>query len=150
MLTVVMIVGVLTAIALPQYRRAIQKSQATEAVGMLRVILDSSERLAAEMGYRDFNAMADSPDHSKAVFSRLDMFDKSTTPCSFDAREVVMTCKTYTYQLNPGSVYISATKRTDPNRGTEIRIYRYDIPEYKCCGTGCEVFNIDADTGCGD
>ena len=48
LLTVVLIIGVLTSIALPQYRRSLERSRASEAMQMLPAIFDSRERLRVE------------------------------------------------------------------------------------------------------
>ena len=141
-LAVVMIIGILTAVALPQYRRAIQKAHATEAVAMLRVINDSAERLAAGFGYRDFRAMSasTSPDKDYATFSRLDMFDSDTIACSYN--NTTMTCESFVYNLNPGGEFTSATDRKG---GAIIRLYRGDIPILKCAVNRdlCDVYNIE-------
>ena len=47
LLAVVMIIAILTAAALPQYRRAIQRTQATEALTNLRTMFDSAMRYRA-------------------------------------------------------------------------------------------------------
>ena len=44
LLAVVLIIGILTAIALPQYRRSIQRAESMEALVNLRTIFDSAKR----------------------------------------------------------------------------------------------------------
>ena len=44
LLTVVIIVGILSAIALPQYTKAVEKSRATEAVTLGKAIVDAQNR----------------------------------------------------------------------------------------------------------
>lgn len=117
MLVVVLIVGILTAVAVPQYSRAIKKSYATEAIAMLRVIYDSGERLAAEFGYPDFKTFL-AEESGKATFQRMDMFDQTTIACTFSAK--VMTCEHYRYALNESGNYIVATQLTSP--GVSFRL----------------------------
>ena len=145
MLTVVLIVGVLTAVALPQYSRAIKKSRATEAIAMLRVIHDSGERLATEFGYRNFQAFS-SAEASKATFNRMDMFDQNTIKCAFTA--TTMTCDHYKYYLNQGKNYITAENINSNHSGeTGVKFYlsRTDIPVVTCSGDEdlCELYNLD-------
>lgn len=146
MLTVVMIISILTAVVLPQYRRAIQKAQSTEAVAMLRTINDSGERLASEFGYRTFQSFS-SAEPSKATFQRMDMFDESTISCTFDNTYTEMTCEHFKYFLNQGGAYAYAQKRTSPYQDTEIRLSRADIPQLSCVDSnkqpgGCDVYNL--------
>lgn len=145
MLTVVLIIGILTAVAVPQYSRAIKKARATEAVAMLRVIYDSGERLAAEFGYRSFQNFS-AAQSSKAVFQRMDMFDNQTIKCSFTT--TTMTCDHYVYALNQGKGYITATDRA---KGTKIFFYRSDIPRVTCRDGAnaaglCDLYNLDLET----
>ena len=44
LLVVVLIIGILAAIALPQYRKAVLKSRATEAITILKAITDAQKR----------------------------------------------------------------------------------------------------------
>ena len=118
MLAVVIIIGILTAIALPQYRRAIQKAKATEALVMLRTINDSAERLAALAGYRDFARMAAAVP-ARATFPNMDMFDSNTLACSVE--DQTLTCESYTYSLNRGGSFAFATKNNAPYQGTQFR-----------------------------
>ena len=146
MLTVVMIVGILTAVVLPQYRRAIQKAQATEAVAMLRVIHDSGERLANEFGYRTFQSFATGTDAAKANFQRMDMFNEDTISCTFNNTYTEMTCEHFKYFLNKGGNDVYAQKLTAPYQNTQIRLSWDDIPQLSCVdpegSDGCDVFNI--------
>ncbi|MBR4355415.1 MAG: prepilin-type N-terminal cleavage/methylation domain-containing protein [Elusimicrobiaceae bacterium] len=50
LLAVVLILGVLTAIAMPQYRRSVERSRLAEAYQMLPSIFDARERLITERG----------------------------------------------------------------------------------------------------
>ena len=47
LLAVVLIIGLLTSIALPQYRRSIARAEATEAMKNLKTIFDSAKRYKA-------------------------------------------------------------------------------------------------------
>ena len=47
LLVVVIIIGILAAIALPQYRRSVERAQAMEALINLRTIFDSAKRFRA-------------------------------------------------------------------------------------------------------
>ena len=153
MLTVVMIIGILTAVSLPQYRRAIQKAEASEAVAMLRVINDSAERLAAEFGYRRFETFSGTNGMpAKATFQRMDMFDKDTIKCSFNNTYTEMTCDHFKYFLNKGQNYASAQKLNTPYKGVELRLSRADLPQLTCTRgpaiSGSQISADDAQQGC--
>ena len=146
MLTVVLIIGILTAVVLPQYRRAIQKAEASEVISMLRVIHDSRERLVAEFGYRTFSDMASSDDNDKLTFNRMDMFDKDTIKCDISSGSS-MVCEHFQYDLNKDKSYITATKLNTPYKGTKICLYRGDLPEIRCkeaneTNAACDLYNI--------
>ena len=147
-MTVVLIIGVLTAVALPQYRRAIQKAQATEAISMLRAIADSKERLSDSYGYRTFASFA-ANEPGKAVFAYLDMFDDNKLKCSFAG--ATMTCDHFVYNLMGGDgangSFVSARKLNSPYAGTVFRLYHSGntAPQLKCTGNsdGCAFYNIE-------
>ena len=143
LLAVVVIIGILTVVAVPQYKRAIQKAHAAEAIAMLRVIYDSEERLAAEFGYKDFKTMSaqTSPDFNSAVFTRMDMFDDNEFACNVQDTE--MTCKKVIYRIQRGQNYISAFYPTG-SPTVELRLLRQDLPEIVCTQDKelCEIFNL--------
>lgn len=147
MLTVVLIIGVLTAVAVPQYRRTIQRTRATEAVAMLKVLADSAERLASSFGYKTVDTFAtDASD--KFVFQRLDMIDAETIPCAFN--DTTMGCEYFTYTLN-GDGTITAKQK---NPVVELTIHP-DEPsvnsDYITCTEPegvyfCDLYGYGADT----
>lgn len=49
LLAVTLIIGILTAVALPQYRRSVERTRVAEALQMLPAIYDSRERLMTEL-----------------------------------------------------------------------------------------------------
>lgn len=51
MLVVVLIIGILTSIALPQYRKAIDRAKAAEALQMMPALYDACDRWVVENGY---------------------------------------------------------------------------------------------------
>ena len=56
LLAVVLIMGILSAIAMPQYRRSLNRARIAEAENMLAPMYESRERWAIENGYRSFGA----------------------------------------------------------------------------------------------
>ena len=69
LLTVVLIIGILTAVALPQYQTVIARSRISEAQSIMRTIYDTSERLAAEFGYRSYEKMVQDPARPEEQYS---------------------------------------------------------------------------------
>lgn len=65
LLAVVLIMGILTAVAVPQYRSSLERSRVAEAMQMLPAIFDSSERLMEEQPVLNDKAVIN--------FQRLDM-----------------------------------------------------------------------------
>lgn len=52
MLVVVLIIGILTSIGLPQYRRAIDRAKVAEALQLMPALFDARERWRVENGYQ--------------------------------------------------------------------------------------------------
>lgn len=72
LLAVVLIMGILTAVALPQYRRSVERARVAEAMQMLPALFDARERLATERGYSSYSAMPASA-RSGVTFGKLDI-----------------------------------------------------------------------------
>lgn len=74
LLAVVMIIGVLTAVAVPQYKRSLERSRVAEAVQMLPAIFDARDRLITERNL-DLSQLWSDTDYQKeqVPFSRLDI-----------------------------------------------------------------------------
>lgn len=160
LLSVVLIIGILTAVALPQYRRAMKKAQVAEAVAMLRVINDSAQRLAAGYGYKNFSYFLSSADASKFNFQNLDMFDNESINCSFETDGQTMTCRHFVYTVakvdGPNKVGVGITRRdgvitatgrfsSDANNNIQLAMVVGDVPQITCSPkTVCETYGFYA------
>jgi len=157
LLAVVLIVGILTSIGLPQYRRVIEKSHAAEAESMLRIIYDSGERLAGEFGARSYQKLWQGPDgavsQAKYSFKRFDMFDENNLPrgCDFSGDNLLV-CPEYSYraiiQTGPHDYYVAAKKLNKPFAGLYI-LLDPDTLELYCQPSSpdkedeCDVLGLD-------
>ena len=56
LLVVVLIIGILAAVALPQYQKAVEKSRATEAITLLKALRDQQQICLLEHGQNDETA----------------------------------------------------------------------------------------------
>lgn len=77
LMAVVLILGILVSVAVPQYSKAIERTRGAEAATLLRSIYDSCERFAIERGRTDNNCVAAVTD-GKSVFTKLDVAVKGT------------------------------------------------------------------------
>lgn len=152
LLTVVLIIGILTAVALPQYQNVIARSRISEAQSIMRTIYDTSERLAAEFGYRSYEKMIQDPARPEEQYSfpRTDMFDQNNLPagCVLGNPPVELKCTRFVYRMlvqgSDGQPYVAAKVWTGTYRGTYLLLNR-NTAQMSCIGTekACDVFNIE-------
>ena len=136
LLVAVIIIGVLTRIALPQYRRVAQKAHVVEAQSMLRTLYNSSERLAAEFGATDFSSLyADESKRERIKIAKMDMFDttdegEGTFKFACKVNDFTIECKNWTYTLlssngtGDTAAYVLAKDKDDQ---TELSLRRSDM-----------------------
>ena len=103
LLAVISIIGILSAIALPQYRKVVEKGKFTKAQVMAKSLYDSCERMVAEWGvdsYYDINIQNASNDVKDAFrFWRLDVVGASEMPSGFDVGSTHISGAGFYYQL---------------------------------------------------
>ena len=145
MLTVVLIIGILTAVAVPQYRRVIAKAHVSEAEAVLRTIYDSSERLAGDFGYRSYEKLIDVKGETNYSFKRMDMFDTASLPsqCSLVSGGTKLQCARFSYKAAVNG-YVAAKKLNTPYQGTYILLDRNTM-QLSCKGDedACDVLGLD-------
>lgn len=145
-LTVVLIIGVLSAIALPQYRKVVERARAAEAMAGLKTLYDSSERLAVDFGYDDYETLFNNPPTDEIGIGRLDMFQDSGARTTKDA---TLTTKNFIYKFTSGGQI--AAKRTSGSYGNTCIIFNRADQTLSCCGTqiACDVYDLPkVDSGC--
>ena len=120
LLAVILIIGILAAVALPNYRRSVERARSAEALTLMRAIYDSCERLAWENGFDPNIETVDgcATGVSKGVvnFKKLDILAKGV----FSNNALTLTTENFAYTLSSNSnaplvavaqrgVYIGAT-----------------------------------------
>lgn len=142
LLAVVLIMGILTAVALPQYRRSVERSRVAEALQMLPAIYDARDRLMTERGWTWADAA------SLLSFSKLDIDMKGSS-----SSDMEWTTENFVYNLSArcagrlcasGETWVSARILRGIYQGTTLY---YNSKGMKCCpGTNasdaCERLNI--------
>ncbi len=124
LLTVVIIVGILAAVAMPQYQKAIEKSRVTEALSLGRSIVDSQNRaLEGFIGVAELNSR-----------EWLDI----QLPGGSWSTDTTFNTKNFSYTLQTDGVFIS---RSGGNISYNLRLYNNEgNGEDYCSGTICSSF----------
>lgn len=140
LLMVIVIIGTLSAFAVPQYKRALERSRVSEALTMLRAIYDSCERLAWEKGKDNCGQAVQ---QAGANFAKLDIIAKGEYQ-AVGAREnlkLVTPNFSYTLPSQSGSP-ITAAARTGQFPGKMIT---FDGKWFHCGGDAdaCKVWASD-------
>lgn len=144
-LTVVLIVGILSALALPQYRRVVERARATEAISGLKTLYDSSERLAVNFEYDDYASLYASGMEDIGI-GRLDMFQDRVS--SFK-KNAILTTPNFIYSFPNGEV-ISARRIGGRYNGMCI-VFRREDQQLFCVGssTYCKIIDVDQNNAVG-
>lgn len=137
MLVVSLILAILTSIALPNYRRSVERARIAEAQTLLRSIYDSCERLAWEN--REASCLAAVPSGS-AVFAKLDI----TVKGRFSGATLTTENFLYTIAGN-GSVSATPVKGSYANAATIVfdgRLFTCTPnPSAACTAWGASTWN---------
>jgi prepilin-type N-terminal cleavage/methylation domain-containing protein len=132
LLAVVLIIGVLSTIAIPQYRQSLERSRIAEAQEMLPAIYDSWERYVVEQQQSTMSPLS--------TFSLLDISMKGKSENN------KWRTANFEYQMvrEGGTSYTTAESRRGKYVGTMIL---YDGENFVCINSnehpgGCDVFNM--------
>ena len=124
LLTVVLIVGILTAVALPQYRKSIQRAEAANALINLKTIFDSAKRT--------YTASSQWP----ARFNQIDAKLLANTGADLSTNSIQS--GDFTYTLNNDQTVSACKTINDENGICLVAYFRYggrrDV--YLCNGAG--------------
>jgi prepilin-type N-terminal cleavage/methylation domain-containing protein len=135
LLVVVLIIGILSAVALPQYTKAVEKSRAAEALQMLRYIHQQKEIFALENKKNEGD-----------FFSNEDMGIElgNDFNCVIDEEETEICCNKHWCYENSGvrlgtgcvglwnNVVATRTNDADPSNMNEERLYYLEYENTPC------------------
>lgn len=142
-LTSVVIVALLAAMAIPMYDKTIEKSRIAEARTILKQVFDAKMRLLDNLETTTYTT-------SLFGFEQLDV----NLPCSnitTNSSSKTTTCRTksFNYSLNPSGEAnaVCAARCGGDYSGTALLYYGSltsgDI-KLKCNGSGCDVYGLDS------
>ncbi len=137
MLTVVIIVGLLASVALPQYRKIVEKGRFSKAQAMAKNLHDSCERLVAEFGVEEW---ADLRENRKKM-TALDIVGSDTMPAGFVVADDKVQGRGFSYSLT-GNCGISI-KKYEGNYKAE---FVFSGTEFTCTEIdeeSCNVYGLD-------
>ena len=141
LLAVILVIGILTSVALPQYRRSLERTRIAESYQILTAIFDARERLNVEKELTG----------EDVTFSKLDISLKGQSVSDFQ-----WLTDSFRYHLDTPShgsgVWGELLRGSSAHRGLEIF---YNGNNFSCCdlntnspGEACDFFDIAVDARC--
>ena len=137
MLTVVIIVGILSSVAIPQYRKIMEKGRFTKAQAMAKSLYDSCERLVAEFGVESW---VDLP-ASKKQIDDLDVVGVDVLPLGFNIASNGVLGKGFVYTIS-GNCNVNIRKL----EGNYKADFVFTGSEFLCTDRdpeSCNVYGLD-------
>ena len=141
LLTVVIMIGILTAVALPQYRKVVEKGRFTKAQVMAKSMYDSCQRLIAEWGEEDYASLP----ASVRKISRLDIGSTDLLPSGFVLNDSSNLISGAGFQYTLSGNCIINIKKTEGNYSGVTMDYS-GVQFYYCNDNGngaCDIYGID-------
>ena len=105
LLVVVLIIGILAAVALPQYEKAVEKSRASEAITMLTNLRHQQELCFLEMGQGSQSCRGDDEDDN--LFTNMDITipGEENEECFEEGLAGCISTKNFTYSFAEYSIF---------------------------------------------
>ena len=145
LLMVIVIIGILSSIAIPQYRKVMERSYFTKAQVMAKAMHDSCERLIDEWGVESYENL---PNNKKNIAS-LDIGSTDVLPGGFGINEGAKQIfgSGFSYTLS-GECVVTITKTSGQYSGVQIK---YNGAAFYDCSESagglavgaCEVYGLD-------
>ena len=144
LLAVVLVVGILTAIAVPQYRKSLERSRLAEATQMLPAIQDARDRLIFERGYNWTDLASNASIRALITFPKLDIAMKGHVN---SGNASLWETDNFTYQLfrvNGGGTLTKAVAATLKKGAYKNVLIVYDGGSFVCSGSSgaCDALNL--------
>ena len=117
LLVVVLIIGILAAVAVPQYQLAVEKSRAAEAITLMSSLQKAVDLYILQNGYQEVELVGDF-DTEDGIANKLDIDVESVLVCD---QEYDDSCR---------SRYFAYTSSCDPAEGCTIVAYRRQNGDY--------------------
>ncbi len=133
LLVVVLIIGILSAIALPQYTTAVEKARSSEAVTLMGTIRYAGERYRLQTGQ-----------FPGADFTVLDIEVPSTTTVTSTSGAKT---KNFDITASGTDTYVISAKRNGGTAYTLGTIVSADGTATRCCGSAVAASGCTAATG---
>ena len=123
LLAVCLMIAILSSIALPNYRKSVERTRVAEALTLLRAIYDSCERLAWE---NSKGSCAQGIIEGVVTFPKLDMLAKGT----FSEGGMLLTTDNFRYELSGPYIYAWAKRGSYSGAGI-----KFDGDVFECIPT---------------
>lgn len=139
-LTVVIIVGILAAIALPRYGKITERARFTKAQIMAKALHDSCERYVSEWGVEELSAI---PEASRKL-SRMDIGSTDLLPTGFSMSDThnSIAGAGFMYYLKEGeNCVVRITKQIN----SKVITIDYDGENLTCSGDEdqCDIYGVE-------
>ena len=158
LLVVAMIMATLTAIMMPQYRKAVSRSKVAEAEQVLPALFEARERWVLEHGCEWSNGGLTGCDGALKV-SKLDIELSGTVTESDNLGEITIETPNFKYYLVAAGSGNQACVSAEPLFGSQFgmtdSVIYYRGDKFSCgrktgtTGDGCALINLDDGTGNG-
>ena len=141
LMAVVIIIGVLYSVSMPQYRKVVEKGYFTKAQVMAKSLRDSCDRLVAEWGVDNYGSL---PANVKKL-SRLDIGSSTLLPSGFTLNVGSNFIQGAGFEYRLSDNCIVTIKKTDGNYAGVTMKYNGDA-FYDCNDSGngaCDIYALD-------
>ena len=133
LLVVVLIIGILSSVALPQYRRSVEKAKFAEAAELMQAISNAEQRYSLENGeYAEF-------------FEDLDIVIPNKSAIKMEKKTMLLTDNFRIYLSSVNDDALISAERIIPGNGSDARytLYRHVVTGELFCEDMDEKDSID-------